>query len=1027
SLFGDVKPIEPIEIVQAARERLEARDARDADTTGDMFRSTKRTGFYERSSEQSQHQLRGELDRIERAETGEYRDLAGRLSDLIGDDATIAYGPRAVEKGNLGEAIAGLNRAGVLSRADHETILHEAVHLATIRRYGHNFAQMEAGDLASSPVREFLSLFNEAREQFRSGGAGSRYSTGPHARYALSSPDEFLAMSLTNRATQKFLQGGSLWDRVVDGVRKLLGFEPRFKPMLDRVLRAGTDILEAAKGDRLREVNDDLGVANKGFFQKVADQIVDHEDVKADFGKFRDSLKDPRGTLESVTRPLRNVVSGLVFTNDGVMRTLAARFKSEGINELADHFHARSGKGDGTGRTYHEAVQRAAVTRIGEAHTVLEPFLQRPASMNRIRELLTHPNKTMGATAPERAAAGKLRDLLKETIEYRKAAGEDIGEVTDGYFPRVLDVSKVSKNRDEFLRKAEQLYRTVGAEDPKASAEAWFARAFDTYSGLDGGLQHFQRGGSGGIAGNTAKSREFGKEADRLLNDFYHGDVFQTLASYFTGAARRAEETRRFGPKGAVGSSVRDAWEAKHGDRSQLDELTDRIKGEVRESGADAGDLLHRLQKAYDSNLGRLGSVSHNTRTIISYAHAWNQLSKMDRTLITSLGELTMGFIRGGPRHGFTYMKDSAVEFARTLAGAHPSDAARWAEAISVAQDATVNQALTSRISAEGSTQGVQKMMAGFYKGILLHQFTEAERVAATRMGRHMLVTLAHDLESPRARVKVRAERYLKELGIADPTSFGAMLRKGEPDLEAVRRDAPGLASDYTTALIRFVNQTVIAPSRAEKPALAAHPVGSLFTSLLGYSFGFKKNVLDRAGRMGVDAFRDKDPALLLPAAMLPIMGVFQYYNDTHLRPYLYGSNYDFSTETPTETAIRVADRAGFTGPLSPILNAFKGIKYRRSLAESMSGPVIGTAVSSAEKIATPFIGNNSPDTNTAERNAAAALYEAVVEPVIDATAAKYLKGIPRTATIMGTGNKRGGALPGDKDAFTDFVGGPEE
>jgi hypothetical protein len=275
--------------------------------------------------------------------------------------------------------------------------------------------------------------------------------------------------------------------------------------------------------------------------------------------------------------------------------------------------------------------------------------------------------------------------------------------------------------------------------------------------------------------------------------------------------------------------------------------------------------------------------------------------------------------------------------------------------------------------------------------------------------------------------VRVRAERYLKELGVSDPQAFGARLRKGEPSLDDIRKDSPGLASDYATALIRFVNQTVIAPSRAEKPAFAAHPVGSLFTSLLGYSFGFKKNVLDRAGRMGVDAFREKDPALLIPAAMLPIMGVFQYYNDTHLRPYLYGSNYDFSTETPTETALRVADRAGFTGPLSPVLNAFRGIKYRRSLAETAAGPVLGTALSSAEKIATPFVGNNSPDTNTAERNAAAALYDAVVEPVMDATAAKYLRGVPRSAVILGTGNKRGGLLPGDKDAFVDEIGGPKE
>lgn len=156
-------------------------------------------------------------------------------------------------------------------------------------------------------------------------------------------------------------------------------------------------------------------------------------------------------------------------------------------------------------------------------------------------------------------------------------------------------------------------------------------------------------------------------------------------------------------------------------------------------------------------------------------------------------------------------------------------------------------------------------------------------------------------------------------------------------------------------------------------------------------------------------------------------MGAFQYYNDTYLRPALFGSNYDFSTETPTETSLRVADRAGFLGPMSPIVNAFKGIKYQRDLAESMSGPVIGSALNAAQKIATPLVGNNSPETNTAERNAAAALYDTVLEPAIDATGAKYLKGVARSGVVLGTGNRRGGVLPGDKDAFTDAVGGLEE
>jgi hypothetical protein len=704
---------------------------------------------------------------------------------------------------------------------------------------------------------------------------------------------------------------------------------------------------------------------------------------------------------------------------------MEARFDAPAIGELADHFHARAGKGDGTGRTYHEAVHREATTRITGAHDALGDFLTKPSSLDRIRKMLTNPNRSLSAPKAEVEAAKKLRDLLKGAIDYRKAAGEDIGEVADGYFPRVLDPAKVAKHEVRFKARARKLYEGAGVDDPDGAANAWFSRVFDTYSGLDGGLD--ARGRAGGIGANSAKGRDFGKQADELMREFYVDDMFQTLASYFTGAARRAEETRRFGMKGAEGSPERARWEAEHKGKTQRDVLWGKIKDQVRASGADAGDVLHRLERAVDSNMGRLGAASQTTRLMVSYAHVWNQLGKMDRTLVTSLGELTMGFIRGGPKYGVSYVKDSVVEFARQLRGADPSDARRWSDAIAVTQDAMVNQALTSRIDAENSTQGAQKVLAGFYKGIALHQFTEGTRTAATRMARHYVQTLAGDMASPKPRVRARASRYLAELGIKDPTAFATRLRQGEPSLDDVAKDAPGLAADYTTALIRFANQTIMMPSRAEKPRWSAHPVGSLFYSLLSYSYGFKKNVLDRAGRMAIDGFKEKDAHLLYPAAMLPIMGAFQYLNDTHLRPALFGSNYDFDKETPTETSLRILDRGGFLGPMSPIVNAFRGFKYDRSLAESASGPVVGSALDAVERIATPAMGRNSANTNTAERNAAAAVYDAVIDPAVDAMGAKYLKGAARTATIIGTGNREGGVLPADKDAFIDEFGGEKE
>ena len=716
------------------------------------------------------------------------------------------------------------------------------------------------------------------------------------------------------------------------------------------------------------------------------------------------------------------VISAAMFTNDARVRALAERFDSDALREYADLWHSRAGKADGTGRTYHEAIAREATLRTQKVHDALEPFLGKPASLDRIRDLLATPNRTVRATQEERDAAVQLRELLKDTIRYRKEAGEDVGEVGDGYFPRHLNVDAVAKNPDDFLRKAEQLYRGLDVADPKSAAKAWLGHVLDTYAGLDGA---FGQPGVNSSRVDSSKSREFGKQADILLKDFYSKDVFGTLADYMAGAVRSAEYARRFGREGAEGSVARKAWIDEHGtERTKLDVLLDRIKADVRGSEKDPAGVLSILDSVHRSNLGQMGSKDPFVRTATSYLHAWNQIAKMDRTLVTSLGELTMGLIRGGPKYGFSYLKTAGSEFVRQLRNADPSDAARWAEAVGVANDAMVNQILHSRIDAESATAGTQKVLASYYRGIGLHQYTEATRIAAVKIGRHYLDTLAGDLESKSARTRNRADRYLRELGIKDPKAFGKILRERGFTLEEVSADK-GPAADYGTALMRFVNQTIMMPSRAEKPTWAAHPVGSLVFSLMGYSYGFKKNVLDRAGRLAIDGVRLKDPALLIPALSLTVMAAFQGLNDTYLRPFLFGSSYDFSKETPTETMLRVVDRAGFTGGLSPVVNAVKAVRYDRDLATSLSGPVAGTLLDAGQKIfVDPFSDSNSKNTNTAERNAAGALYDVAIEPALDAFAAARLLGPVKTGAIMATGNREGGVLPGDRSAFVDEVGG---
>lgn len=774
--------------------------------------------------------------------------------------------------------------------------------------------------------------------------------------------------------------------------------------------RTGDDLdaesTEAAGAARksLKDVwSDESGSANPDAYKHLVRGVFDVDGLTRDTKRIRKTIGKPTEALGRVMRTARGPVEATFWTNDAKVRAAAERFNSDALREHADLWHARAGKDDATPRTYHEAVTRESGLRSQRMFNALQPFVESPRSLSRIRDLLATPNKTVRASAAERKAAEQVRDLLKDVIDYRKAAGEDIGEVTDGYFPRELRPELVAKRSDDFIAAATEVYRRQGMDSAAAATAArnWHRHIMDSYSGLDGGVD-FARSSPGT---RSEKPRQFGKDADELLKDFYNQDPVDTLLSYFIGAAKRAEHARRFG---------NGKWE----------DLKKRIQDEVRQSGADPDGVMNMVEAVHASNLHLMGSRNPKFRAFISGMHAWNQLGIMDRVTITSLGELVMGFIRGGPRVGFSFFKDALQQAARHIVNAHPNDATRWAEAAGIASDAMVTHALNARAAMEISGTGTRKMMAGYYKAILLHQLTQGQREAAVKMARTLLDTWAQDMVSPTAQVRRRARLYLREAGVKEPDAFAERLRREPFTPDEVMADK-GDAAVYGTALLRIANQTVMMPSAAEKPTWANHPVGSLVFSLMSYTYSFKKNVIDRGFRLGKKGVAERDPLLLYPAFALSIMAAFQGLNDTYLRPFLFGSGYDFENETPSETLLRVADRAGFTGGLSPIINAMKGVRYQRDIGTSLSGAPVGRALDTTQRIfVEPFTDRNSPNTNSTERAAATAIYDALIEPAIDGFAAARLKGPVRSAAIFGTGNKEGGVLPGDKDAFVESVAG---
>lgn len=823
---------------------------------------------------------------------------------------------------------------------------------------------------------------------------------------------------------------GGLFDDNAGRQQDLLSYEPSD-------LGSGAPKVDPAKmtpAERARLIREGKwhGDGESGFitpdmllapFRAAGKLLFDREfldgDAKAAVAAIARGMKNPKAVMTGTADRLRAFGEATAYSTDSAIRSIADRFNAPTLAKMADLFHAEAGVTDkATTRTYGEAVTGNSGRFLTQLNEALGTLRDDEKALGRVRDLLATPTSSVRATASERAAATKIRDLLKDVLEYRRDAGEAVGEVKDGYFPRQLRQDRVFADPAGFLQGAERAYRDIGVPDPVKAAQAYLQRNIDGHLGIEDGV------GAGSPGASSVKAREFGAAADVHLRDFYDTNPLSALTSHVSGAVKRAEETRRFGPKGRENSPERLAWKQQHGDQTQWDVMKAAIQDELRANGERSPNLMDRIEALRTNSLGKARMGSPRVGSAVSVVHAWNQLSTLGRAMVASIPELSMGFVRGGPRYGFEHMATSLTEFARNVRRLPPSDAARYAEAAGAIGSDNALQLLRARADDPTANVATSKILDQFYRKNGLEAWTRAGRTAAVKTAQKFVDVLAHDIESSSPRVSNRAAGYLRELGVQDPKSFAAAIRANTPSPADLLGDT-GHAAEYATALLRFANQTVLMPSRSVKPSWASHPIGSLVFALQSYNFAFKKNVLDRVGREGMAAIKERDPQKLAAASGLVVLaGTTALVQG--LRHAIYGSPASADDQDGFHYALETMDRTGLFGAASPVLNAFQGLKYQRSVGQSLQGSVLGRTSDGLDAIG-GLVTNNNDNTDAAERKAAGAFYDLVVNPAESAIGASVLRGAAGSAVILGHGVRNDdGLLPADRSAFVDTMGGPD-
>lgn len=781
-----------------------------------------------------------------------------------------------------------------------------------------------------------------------------------------------------------------------------------------------------------------------GWAKKEADEWSRHlESITTAFPKKGEkgagALAHVRGALEVA-----------FFSNDGMLRSMSSRYKSPAIREIADLFFAapRGGLGGAVGQTYFEAQNERYGRWMNELDELFKPMAkmrvaEREQVLDQIGRLIVNPGAIKPGTPVHDAAAG-VGKMLKDILGYMREAGVEVGEVRRGYLPRMENTDKIMSDPEGFRKAATRAFLADGvpAKEARASADEWFNRILLGDLGIHSDSNDFASMGGGDGTASFTRGRTLSKKADDILNDYYLRNPADIMPQYILRAVKKAEWSRRFGPRDKNASVPRGE------DRAEwlADPLGKWKDYKQRMIDDGAGEAIPEVVKTVKSITGNIGqAATGSTRNFLSLARTWSAFSYLSRATFSSLSEpVSVGIRTGNAMDALRAYGNTVrhwVPILRKQGGGKYLE--EMAKDLGFIGDAIDNLSMLQRVGNDDNTQLARRLQTNYFRHIGLTQFTEANRVAAMQGGMVFLRRLANDIvtNSPYAGM---SRNLLSELGIGQATAKGA---NGDPVEGFARwvmdRDKQPNISDlleggdmgrlYHTALGRFLAQTVMHPTGATRPRYAQHPLGSLFYNLMSFIYAFQKNVLNRVGAMTKDAVDPKSGLsaaermrYLAPLGMLvPLVAV--QYGLGEIRDVIFPDPARAGQQPKSEwdKIMTAVSRSGLTGISDPLINTFGSLRYQRDPAIALAGPIYGTPLQVMSDVGGLMGERNSPNTNTQERKAARDAYDLAVKPALIAATTAVAPASTPLGMALGAAGIFGIAHPAARERAVKAVAGP--
>jgi hypothetical protein len=725
---------------------------------------------------------------------------------------------------------------------------------------------------------------------------------------------------------------------------------------------------------------------------------------------------------------LRNTTSGRAFTviedffrwslysNPGITKTMIDRYRglgndkvAKGLDELYSTMFTRPGEGGKTGITkqsWAEAIEPVVNQYMTPISNILEPISKRGEKA--IKEFADN-YEFGGKMSPEDAkiaanfkrvmdkfvadmnarlkAISDARIKLASNAEERAKLTEEAKQLQIGYIknyiPRILDVKKLlapgAANR--FLEGASFEYQRNSGLSKKDADEA-AASYYSNASGIDMSMHHGKSSKP-----DTMNSRVFKARRDSKLNEFYLDNPLEAMHMYFVGTIRSVALMERFGVN---------------------NEVFERKMTELSKLGLNQHDRDF-VKNAFESASGGLRStLPLGVEQAAGLMRMAQTMTFLDQATLSSIMEPVFAAARSGD------ILDAARGLAitaRQLANmVNPSDRAEHtrmiSEAFGISSNAFSDAMMANKfVGGELTTQWQRRLTSSMFNTIGLAQITRASRQAVTEIAQYSVTKWLSHLDRPS--LKASARMSLDELGITQ--DLVPKVRKllsennGTPSLTSLMANTPE-ANAYRNAIIRFVNETIMNPTAADRPAWANSSTGGLVYGIASFSAAFTRNALFRSAKQfggaasgfarGELTAADVYQRAIGPGIGLSL-GLYAQAMIGDVRDQLYNPQ-QAAERTDEQQALLRLSRSGGLGNLDKFLNAAYGIKYERDSINILNGPWVSKVfrtIDNALKLQEDA--GNSPNTISAEHKVTKDLYELTVAPLAVGAIALAAQGAP--------------------------------